>query len=218
MDPHSCALFQAGTQLAKRLCMQPAPLSLASNRPAPARRSALRVAPSSELRTSLHELRPDLLARAMRLTRSASLAEDVVQDTLERAMRFESHYLPGTNPRAWLFQILFSVFITRCRRARREQRALSSLYADPCSWTKNDERAAMNELSPAVRRALDALPEVFRQVVVLVDLEEMAYRDAASRLGVPVGTVMSRLHRARKQLAVALREVAANDDAGAMAA
>jgi RNA polymerase sigma-70 factor (ECF subfamily) len=186
---------------------------LASTRPAPRRPQ-----PRSELRVALEVLRPDLHARAMRLTRNASIAEDVVQDTLERAMRFESHYLPGTNPRAWLFQILFSVFITRCRRARREQKALSSLYADPCAWTKNDEAPAMSELSPAVRRALDALPVGFRQVVVLVDLEELPYRDAAARLGVPVGTVMSRLHRARKLLAVALRDVATNDDATPMAA
>jgi RNA polymerase sigma-70 factor (ECF subfamily) len=140
------------------------------------------------------------------MSRSASVAEDLVQDTIERAMKFESHYIPGTNVRAWVLQILFSVFITRCRRMRRERNAVAWLSTDPNAWTVPSSGEAMHYLSPAVRRALGALPESFRCAVELVDLGEMSYRDAADKLGVPVGTVMSRLHRGRKLLAAALRE------------
>jgi RNA polymerase sigma-70 factor (ECF subfamily) len=167
---------------------------------------------SDELRRGLVTLRPELLGRATRLARSTAVAEDLVQDTVERALKFESHYLEGTNVRAWVHQILFSVFITRCRRTRRERKALGWLSTDPCAWALGDDAApAMRDVSPGVRRALEALPSSFRRVVELVDLEEMAYRDAAEVLGVPVGTVMSRLHRGRKLLAAALRPAPAHD-------
>ncbi len=174
-----------------------APTSI-TNRPTPGA--------GTELRRALVTLRPDLHARALRMSRSSVVAEDLVQDTIERAMRFESHYIPGTNVRAWVFQILFSVFITRCRRSRREKNALAWLSTDPNAWTVPAGAAAMAGLSPAVRRALGELPESFRKAVELVDLAELSYRDAAEAMGVPVGTVMSRLHRGRKLLAVTLRE------------
>lgn len=159
-----------------------------------------------ELRRALILLRSDLHARALRMSRSSAVAEDLVQDTIERAIKFESHYIPGTNVRAWVHQILFSVFITRCRRLRRERNALSWLSTDPNAWTTPNADAPMQRLSPAIQRALDKLPEVFRRAVELVDLGELAYKDAADLMGVPVGTVMSRLHRGRKLLAAELRE------------
>lgn len=165
----------------------------------------VRLAPMSELRTALVTLSPELYSRALRFARNPSIAEDLVQDTVERAMRFESHFIPGTNARAWLFQILFSVFITRCRKNRREQRALGNLSADPCAWTTPEHGPAMSRLTPALEVQLAQLPDSFRKAVELVDLQEMSYRDAAERMGVPVGTVMSRLHRGRKLLATALR-------------
>ncbi len=168
--------------------------------------SAHRPRPVSELRAALVALSPELYARALRLSRNGAVAEDLVQDTVERAMRFESHFIPGTNARAWLFQILFSVFITRCRRCRREQRALGSLTTDPCAWTSQDSGPEMSRLTPALAAELACLPDSFRRAVELVDLEELSYKDAADRMGVPVGTVMSRLHRGRKLLASALRE------------
>jgi RNA polymerase sigma-70 factor (ECF subfamily) len=149
-------------------------------------------------------LSPELRGRALRLARNAAEADDIVQDTVERAMRFESHFIPGTNARAWLFQILFSVFVTRCRRLRREHKALASLASDPCAWTLPDQAPAMRSLTPALREKVSDLPKSFRDAVELVDLEEMSYRDAADKMGVPVGTVMSRLHRGRKLLASAL--------------
>lgn len=165
------------------------------------------LAPSSqmELRRGLVAMAPDLYGRAMRMSRSPHIAQDLVQDTIERAIRFESHYQPGTNLRAWVYQILFSVFMTRCRRLRRERNAMEVLSTDPCAWTAPEKVNEMAGLTPSLLRALDALPASFRQAVILVDLEEMAYKDAAKKIGVPVGTVMSRLHRGRKQLAAALR-------------
>lgn len=165
--------------------------------------------PASELRRALVTLGPELRGRALRLTRNAAEADDVVQDTVERAMRFESHFIPGTNARAWLFQILFSVFVTRCRRLRREHKALSALASDPCAWTLPEQTPAMQSLTPALRDTVAKLPKSFRDAVELVDLDEMSYRDAAEKMGVPVGTVMSRLHRGRKLLASALTVEAA---------
>jgi len=160
----------------------------------------------TELRRALVTLRPDLQARALRMSRSSAVAEDLVQDTIERALRFESHYIPGTNVRAWVLQILFSVFITRCRRLRRERNAIAWLSTDPNAWTVPGSPEPIQHVSPAIQRALADLPESFRRAVELVDLGEMSYRDAADRMGVPVGTVMSRLHRGRKMLATALRD------------
>lgn len=168
--------------------------------------SRARLEGGSELRRALVAMRGDLASRALRMARSSALAEDLVQDTIERAMKFESHYIPGTNVRAWVFQILFSVFITRCRRSRREKNALAWLSTDPNAWTVPQKAAPMQGLSPALEIALRELPESFRRAVELVDLGEMSYRDAADEMGVPVGTVMSRLHRGRKLLAAALRE------------
>ncbi|MCC6558101.1 MAG: sigma-70 family RNA polymerase sigma factor [Polyangiaceae bacterium] len=172
----------------------------------------------ADLRRGLVEMAPELFGRALRMSRSPSVAEDLVQDTVERAIRFESHYQPGTNLRAWVHQILFSVFVTRCRRSRRERNALDVLSTDPCAWTSQDAAAEMRALSPGVARALGSLPQSFRDVVVLVDLDELPYKDAAARLGVPVGTVMSRLHRGRKMLAAALRSAEGMGEGAAGAA
>jgi RNA polymerase sigma-70 factor (ECF subfamily) len=176
--------------------------------PAPAsqpqpRRPAVVARDARELHAALAELVPELRARAMRLCGDRSAADDVVQDAVERALRFADQYERGTNLRAWAFQILFSVFVTRWRRRRRERNALENLASDPCAWTLPTAFAPPDAgaLTPSTLRKLEALPEGFRAVVVMVDLEQRSYRDAARALGVPVGTVMSRLHRGRKLLA-----------------
>ncbi|MGH7294355.1 MAG: RNA polymerase sigma factor, partial [Polyangiaceae bacterium] len=137
-------------------------------------------------------------------------AEDIVQDAVERALRFAGQYERGTNLRAWAFQILFSVFVTRWRRRRRERNALENLGNDPCAWTVPAGFVAPDcgpgALTASTRRKLDALPEGFRAVIVMVDIEQRSYREAARELGVPVGTVMSRLHRARKLLAAQMAD------------
>lgn len=159
-----------------------------------------------ELREKLPALLPGLNARALSLCKRQSEAQDLVQDTVLRALCFESGYEQGTNLRGWLQQILFSVFITRCRKSTRERRALGALAVDPCAWTNPDAPPVRQSLMRPVSRALEALPTQFSAVVRLVDLEERSYKDAANELCVPVGTVMSRLFRGRRLLAEALSE------------
>lgn len=191
----------------------PATASAARPSPCPAapqRRPAVVARDTRQLHAGLVELLPELRARAMRLCSDRAAAEDIVQDTVERAIRFEDQYQRGTNLRAWAFQILFSVFVTKWRRRRRERNALENLASDPCAWTVPTGFVAPDRgpgaLTASTQRKLDALPEGFRQVLVLVDLEQRTYRDAAIELGVPVGTVMSRLHRGRKLLAAQMAE------------
>lgn len=165
-------------------------------------------APDSELRRAVASLRHDLYVRALRMSRSPAVAEDLVQDTVIRALRFESQYRPGTNARAWLVQILRSVFLTLCRRQKRERKAVDRLTTDPCEWTRGESRVTASALSARPARALARLPEGYRRAVELVDLGDASYQDAATHLGVPVGTIMSRLHRGRRMLAEELREPA----------
>ncbi len=160
----------------------------------------------SRLGGELLPLLPALRSRALKLCLNAADADDVLQETVERALRFESTYQRGTNLRAWAQQILFSVFVTRCRRSRRERRALESLSVDPCAWTRQDAPPVLAALTPRVVRALQSLPAPFASVITLVDLGDRSYKDAAAELGVPVGTVMSRLFRGRRLLALQLGE------------
>jgi RNA polymerase sigma-70 factor (ECF subfamily) len=171
----------------------------------PLKRAAVVAHDAHELRAGLVAITPDLRARALRLCGDRAAADDVVQDTIERALRFADQYERGTNLRAWALQILFSVFVTRWRRRRRERNALANLAGDPCAWTAPHgfapPDAGDGALTRSTQRKLDALPAGFREVVVMVDLQQRSYREAARELGVPVGTVMSRLHRGRKLLA-----------------
>jgi RNA polymerase sigma-70 factor, ECF subfamily len=161
------------------------------------------------MKAGLTQLLPDLRGRAMRLCSDRSLADDLVQDTVERALRFAAQYEHGTNLRAWAYQILFSVFVTRYRRQRRERKAMRWLATDPCAWTQPCRFPAPDAcggLTPATELAMSTLPQGFRSVLQLVDLGHHSYREAAAELGLPVGTVMSRLHRGRKLLASRLGE------------
>jgi RNA polymerase sigma-70 factor (ECF subfamily) len=160
--------------------------------------------PRTAFAFGLTRLLPDLKGRAIRLTRNPALADDLVQDTVERSLRFSAQYEPGTNLRAWVYRILFSVFVTKYRQRRREKQALAALAVDPCAWTKPESFSMPGTTMPFTRRteeAVNALPPGFRMAILLVDVGERSYREAASELGVPVGTVMSRLHRGRRMLA-----------------
>jgi len=153
-----------------------------------------------ELRHALPEVLPSLEARARRLARTRADAEDLVQESVLRALRFEATFVRGTNLRAWMHQILESVFITRCRSRVRERRALDRFVSDPTLCLRTGPAPQLRCVSDSMHAALSALPEKFLQVVQLVDLDELSYREAAERLEVPVGTVMSRLFRARRML------------------
>jgi RNA polymerase sigma-70 factor, ECF subfamily len=153
-----------------------------------------------------------LYATAMRLTRNDRDAEDLVQDTVLRAFHSFHRYEPGTTCRAWLFKILHNLFIDRYRRKVQERDLLEQLrgaeLAEARPGEDYDEEFVGRLLSDDVRGALDSLPEEFRTVVVLCDLEEFSYREIADVVGCPVGTVMSRLHRGRRLLQAKLREYA----------
>jgi RNA polymerase sigma-70 factor (ECF subfamily) len=174
--------------------MSLSPVNPASNR-SPAR---------VELKLEIARELPRLLARARRLLKTPSDAEDLVHDTIERALCFEGSFTPGTNLRAWLFQIQHSVLVTRYRRKKREQAMLALFSKDSCVWLHPEAPHAPLPLSRATRRALEELPLHFREVIVLVDLGDLSYKEAAEELRVPVGTVMSRLFRARRLLATRL--------------
>lgn len=159
-----------------------------------------------EVRAGLCAHRASLLAHARKVARSSSEAEDLVQDTVVRALRFASSFEPGTNVRAWIHQVLHSVFITQCRQRSRELRGLEALSIDPCAWVREEPTPPVCQLSPRVEQALAGLPSSYREVVRLVDILDLSYKDAARSLAVPLGTVMSRLHRGRRLLAGALTE------------
>jgi RNA polymerase sigma-70 factor, ECF subfamily len=152
-------------------------------------------------------------AYGIRLSRNAETARDLVQETYLRAYRTFDNFRPGTNCKAWLFTILYSIFVNRYHRQRREPRFVSlDQIEERFQRSLESARAGgptegQTEWSdPDVEAALDELPEAFRDTVILVDVEDFTYEEAAAAMNCPVGTVRSRLCRARKMLFVALHE------------
>ena len=141
-----------------------------------------------------------LYGTALRLTRHARDAEDLVQETTLRAYRFFHHYQRGTNCKAWLFRILHNTFVTRYHKSRKEREMLLRVGAESALESARMPAASARTFSDLVVDALDALPADFRMAVVLCDVEELSYKEIADIMDCPVGTVMSRLHRGRKLL------------------
>ncbi len=143
-----------------------------------------------------------LLRVANSLTRNHAEAEDLVQDTLLRAYRGIGGF-DGRHPRAWLLTILRNTHINRNRRRRPELLRDPDAAVDRMVSAASDERtdaAVDDEIDVEIIRALDSLDEPFKRVVELVDIDGLTYAEAAELLDVPVGTVMSRLHRARSRI------------------
>ncbi len=155
----------------------------------------------AEMREAIVTHRPELLRRATELVRSPVHAEDLVQDTVVRALAFEHGFKPGTNPRAWLHRILFSIFATQARRQRLQRDGQDELCEVEAHWVHGDPPPAETFLSPAVAHALASIPAQFAAAVVIVHLREHTVHEAAAELGVPAGTVLSRLYRGRCLLA-----------------
>ena len=148
-----------------------------------------------------------LYAVALRLTRNRADAEDLMQDTYVKALRFEHQFRPGTNLKAWLFTILHNTWRNRLRDSARgvvdvdSDRLDEAAGQDTMSAPETPERILLRaSLDADLQAALDALPEVFRTAVWLRDVEELSYADIAEVVGVPIGTVMSRISRGRKLL------------------
>ncbi len=142
---------------------------------------------------------PALRRRAWRWCRDRAEAEDLAQETVLRALGTAPRFDSDNHLRAWLYTVLRNLFISRRRRDQSAQRALAELGGATTSLASAAPPAQF--LTRSVERALHTLPEAFACVIRLVDLEEHTYADAASVLGIPVGTVMSRLFRARQRLA-----------------
>jgi RNA polymerase sigma-70 factor (ECF subfamily) len=148
---------------------------------------------------------PELLRVATRLCGNASAGEDLVQDTFLQAWRSFHRFETGTNCRAWLYKILLFTYSTQ-RRKRARQPFLVDID------TTADAALLVEPPTPdmltveAVRAAFDGLPDLFRTLVLLVDVEGLTYREAADAVDVPIGTVMSRLSRGRRLLRLALAQ------------
>jgi RNA polymerase sigma-70 factor (ECF subfamily) len=154
------------------------------------------------------------------MTRNPSDAEDLVQETYLRAFRAWDRFEPGTNLKAWLFKIMTNLFISGYRQRRREPVTVSTddteefdlyrnLLAHDAGVGKSAESIVLEGLvDDDVKQALSDLAENFRIPVLLADVEGFSYREIADMLNIPIGTVMSRLHRGRKALQKALWEKA----------
>jgi RNA polymerase sigma-70 factor (ECF subfamily) len=154
---------------------------------------------------------PQLYNAALRMTRNRADAEDLVQETYLRAYRSYATFEAGTNLRAWLFRILTNTFINAYRaKQRRPQETdlgdMEDLYlyrrigqVNPASVSAEDQLLDLFT-DDEVKAALEELPEAFRLPVLLADVEEFSYKEIAEMLDIPIGTVMSRLHRGRKAM------------------
>ena len=177
------------------------------------------VADRDAFAASAMQYAPQLYSAAMRMTRNASDAEDLVQETYLRGYRSYATFEEGTNLRAWLFRILTNTFINSYRaKQRRPQETdlgdTEDLYLyknvrniDPSSRSAEDTLFDLFT-DDEVKAALESLPDNFRMPVLLADVEEFSYKEIAEMLDIPIGTVMSRLHRGRKAMQKQLVEFA----------
>jgi RNA polymerase sigma-70 factor, ECF subfamily len=162
-------------------------------------------------------LLPGMYSTAFRLTRNASDAEDLIQETFLRAFRGFHQFQEGTNLKAWLYRIMMTTFINSYRKKQREPQTVSD--EDIADWylyskmaESGVEPSAETEVIESlpdedVQEALSSLPEQFRVAVLLADVEGFSYKEIEEITGVPIGTVMSRLHRGRKALEKRLWDV-----------
>ncbi len=166
-----------------------------------------------------------LYGAALRMTRNAADAEDLVQETFVKALKGRDSFTPGTNMKAWLYRILTNSYINTYRKASRSPQLsgddevtdwqLARAAAHDAHGLRSAEMEAL-EATPdaAVAEAMAALPENYRLAVYLSDVEGFSYKEIASIMGTPVGTVMSRLNRGRSQLRSALADYAASHGIG----
>ena len=179
------------------------------------------MADQAEFADQALEFMPALYSAALRMTRNPADAEDLVQETYLRAYRGFGGFTTGTNLRAWLYRILTNTYINsyRAKQRRPDERQLDEvedfyLYrrigaVEEAMAARSAEDELMDLFTDdEVKSALDSLPEQFRLAVYLADVEEFSYKEIAEILDIPIGTVMSRLHRGRKAMQKELYEFA----------
>jgi RNA polymerase sigma-70 factor (ECF subfamily) len=180
----------------------------------------MKVQPHAQFAASCIPHQAELYGVAMRICRDPDQAKDLVQETLLRAMVAWDSFEPGSNVRAWLFRILTNSFINGYRKRRRHQRfaterpgdAMIALYGRDQDRTDDVATQLLgNELGDEVTGALGKLGPDYRDVVERADLKGQKYKDIADDLHMPIGTVMSRLFRARRQLETELSDYAADE-------
>jgi len=163
-----------------------------------------------------------LYGTAMRMTGRVADAEDLVQDTYLRALRFRDKFEPGSNLKAWLFKMMVNLFINKYRRHKRTRELREGIERhDLLQRQFTQEKLAATEgpeehfferlFSDDVVNALGELPHDFKMVVLMVDINDFSYAEVADILGIPVGTVMSRLHRGRRLLRANLHSFAVRE-------
>jgi len=177
------------------------------------------VADQAKFETDAMQYAPQLYSAALRMTRNPADAEDVVQETFLKAYRAYDSYTEGTNLKAWLYRILTNTYINKYRKKQRrpaevELGELQDIYlykrlGESSGATQSAEADMLDAfVDTDVIEALESLPETFRLPVLLADVDGFSYKEIAEILDVPIGTVMSRLHRGRKALQKKLWDVA----------
>jgi len=167
-------------------------------------------ADEDEFSAAALDLLDSLYGAALRLTRNADTAQDLVQDTYLKAIRARARFEAGTNLKAWLYTILHNTWRNRRRDGARSkvdfdseavEQAAEGTGLGPATAADSPETLLLRAtLDADLQAALDALPETYREVVWLRDVDELSYQEIATVVAVPIGTVMSRLSRGRKQL------------------
>jgi len=154
---------------------------------------------------------------ALRLTTDPNDAEDLVQDSIVKAFRFFSSYEKGTNAKAWLFRILKNSYINSYRKKSSKPREIDydevatfyeTIRAERTETSDLEDKMFRELIDDDITKALDEIPEDFRTVVLLCDVEDFTYEEIANMLDVPIGTIRSRLHRGRNLLKAQLMEYA----------